>query len=223
MDIVTEAFKGLYPDRELNREVSIKYSRKFKPFNSNVKYSHSYICFHLSKDWKTVSREIQIGLIQSLLAKIFKGMPNTGYRDMYESFIKNLSKYSPVTKSDPILEQSFNRVNIKYFNGMMECPNLIWGTPSTRKLGSYYYHTNTITISTLFKTTSIELLDYIMYHELLHKKLKFYSKSGRSYHHTNEFKKAESLFENRNSLEKQLRLLAVKSRIKGIFFPKWLR
>ena len=27
-----------------------------------------------------------------MLVKIFKGKPNTGYRDLYESFIKNLSK-----------------------------------------------------------------------------------------------------------------------------------
>ena len=224
MNIVEEAFKDLYPDEELNREVKIKYSGRFKPFNANVQHSPTFLHFHLSREWKGVSREIQIGLIQSLLIKIFKGKPNTGYRDLYESFIKNLSKYSPVIQSDPILEDSFNRVNEKYFNGMIDKPNLEWGSATTTKLGSYEYQSNTINISTIFQKSSQELLDCIMHHEMLHKKLKFTSSStGRSLHHSTEFKKAEKQFENISAVEKELKALCRKSKIKGFFFQNWLR
>jgi len=222
MNIVQEAFQQLYPERELKQRTSVKYSGKFKPFNANVKHSPIFLEFHLSRDWKTVSREIRIGLIQSLLVKIFKGQPNTGYQDLYISFIKNLSKYSKVTESDPILTYSFRRVNERYFNGLMDRPNLVWGKNSTSKLGSYEYQTNTISVSTIFKQGSDELLDYIMYHELLHKKHKFYSKSGRSYHHTTAFKHEEKKFENLPIVEKELKNLCRKSKIKTIFFKKWI-
>lgn len=223
MNIVEQAFNELYPNETLYRKSSIRYSGKFKKFNANVRYTPNTIHFNLSKEWRSVSREIQIGLIQNFLVKIYKGKPNTGYRDMYESFIKNLSKYSPATESDPILEISFNRANEKYFNSNLEKPNLKWGAVSTSRLGSYEYHTNTITISSILRKASPDLLDYIMHHEMLHKKLKFYSKSGRSFHHTSEFKESEKKFENREKLEKELRALCAKSRIKGLLFGNWFR
>ena len=223
MNIVQEAFKELYPYKELNRSVSIKYSGKFKPYNANVKHSPFSLNFHLSREWKYVSREIQIGLIQSLLVKIYKGNPNTGYRDLYDSFVKNLSKYAKKTKTEPELEASFNRVNEKYFSGMLEKSNFEWGNASTAKLGSYEYQTDTIKVSTIFKTSNRELLDYIMYHEMLHKKHKFYTKSGRSYHHTSLFRQSEKQFENHSKIEKELKILCRKTKIKHILFPYWFK
>jgi len=221
MHIIRQAFQELYPDKELDKEVSIRYSGKFKPFNANVKISPYKLHFNLSREWRDVSREIKIGLIQSLLIRIYKGIPNTGYRDLYESFIKSLPKYAPKTESDPLLESSFNRINEKYFHGLIEQPNLIWGNHSFSKLGSYEYQTDTIKISSIFKQKEQELLDYVMYHEMLHKKHKFYTKSGRSYHHTANFKKDEKQFENQEIIEKKLKNLCRKTKIKRIFFPKW--
>jgi len=218
MEIIHQAFKELYPEKELNKDVSIKYSGKFRAFNANVKYSNTSLQFHLSKEWKTVSKEIKIGLLQNLMVRIFKGKPNTGYRDLYESFIKNLSNYAEVTESDPILEISFNRVNEKYFNGLIEKPNLVWGTESTTQLGSYTYQLNKITISSILKDTPEELLDYIMHHEMLHKKHKYKSKEGRSYHHTTVFKKDEAKFGDTERLEKELKRICTRRKIRRIFF-----
>jgi hypothetical protein len=222
MNIIKQAFQELYPGKELGKEVSIKYSGKFKPYNANVKHSPIKLQFNLSREWKNVSREVRIGLIQSLLVKIYKGKPNTGYRDLYESFIKNLSNYAPKTRSDPLLEASFNRINEKYFYGLIEQSNLVWGNNSTSKLGSYEYQTDTITISSIFKENP-ELIDYIMYHEVLHKKHKFYTKSGRSYHHTSKFKKAEKEFENHEQIEKKLKNLCTKTKTKHSFFSNWFK
>ena len=51
---------------------SLKYSAKFKPYRANIKLKINNIQFNLSRKWKTVSKEIQIGLIQELLLKILK-------------------------------------------------------------------------------------------------------------------------------------------------------
>ena len=94
-------------------------------------------------------------------------------------------------------------------------PNLQWGNESTSKLGSYEYGSDTITISTIFRNGEQELLDYVMYHEMLHKKFKFQNKNGRSLHHSREFKKMESMFPNRDIMEKEISLLARKHRFRA--------
>ena len=116
-----------------------------------------------------------------------------------------------------MLEESFKRINEKYFDGLIEKPNLIWGSQSTSKLGSYRYASDTITISTIFKNADIRLLDYIMYHETLHKKHKFESKNGRHYHHTTEFKQKEQEFENSKQLEREINLLAGRKKVRKVF------
>lgn len=222
MHIIKQAFKELYPDKTLLHEVSIKYSRKFKPYNANVKFSPTALQFNLSKAWKPVSREIRLGLIQNLLIKIFKQPASTSNIQLYCSFIKNLSRFAPKKPSDPVLTQSFSRVNNKYFSGMLDKSNLQWGSASSTKLGSYEYQTDTITISSILKSTP-QILDYIMYHEILHKKHQFHTKSGRSYYHTPLFKQAEKRFDNLPSIEKELKKLCRKAKIKQVFFSNWFK
>jgi hypothetical protein len=129
------------------------------------------------------------------------------------NFIKNIHIAIPKDKSDPILEESFKRVNERYFYGLIEQPNLSWGSDSIRKLGSYDYQSDEITISLMFKNTPLEILDYIMYHEMLHKKHKFHNKSGRNYHHTTRFKTDEKAFENSQQVEKEIAKICRKARI----------
>jgi hypothetical protein len=225
MNIIQEAFQKLYPDKTLNYSVSVKYSGKFKPYNANVQINKfaKHLEFKLSRTWKQVSREIRIGLIQSLLIKIFKENKKTISIDLYNFFIKNLHISIPKTKSDPVLLDSFNRVNENYFFNSLEQPNLEWGSASATKLGSYEYQTDTISISLLLKNTEQELLDYVMYHELLHKKHKFKASGTRSYHHTRQFKIDEKQFKNSKEIEQKLKKLCTKTKIKRAFFPNWFK
>ena len=210
--LIIEAFQQLYPEKELKYSVSLKYSRKFKPYNANVKLYRNNLMFNLSRDWKKISKEIQIGLIQELMAKILKDRKKTMNIELYNLFMKNVHLAVPKTKTDEVLEESFNRVNEIYFNGMLDKPNLRWGNNSTSKLGSYEYGSDAITISTIFKDERRELLDYIMYHEMLHKKFKFQNKNGRNLHHSSEFKKMEEKFENKDMIEMEISKLARKHR-----------
>jgi predicted metal-dependent hydrolase len=196
---------------------SIKYSGKFKPYRANVKLRADSIQFNLSRKWKTVSKEIQIGLIQELLLKILKKRlkplkTTTQNIELYNIFMKKIHIAAPKTHIDPVLEQSFERINEKYFYDLLEKTNLKWGIPSISKLGSYEYGTDTIMISRVLENTDTEILDYIMYHEMLHKKHKFTRKNNRSYHHTTEFRKKEREFENSKLIEKRLKNLLTRKR-----------
>lgn len=209
--LIEEAFQELYPNKELKYSISLKYSRKFNSYNANVKRYGNNLIFSLSRDWKKISREIQIGLVQELMSKILKDKKKTMSMELYGLFMKNVHLAVPKTKIDKILEASFDRVNEAYFNGMLDKPNLQWGNDSTSKLGSYEYGSDTITISTIFRNET-NLLDYVMHHEMLHKKFKFQSKNGRNLHHGSEFRKMEAKFEDRDLMERETTRLARKHR-----------
>ncbi len=135
--------------------------------------------------------------------------------DLYNTFIKKLASVTPKTNVDPYLLDSFNRVNEKYFNGFIEMPNLVWGSASTTKLGSYDFKTDTITISSILKNKD-ELIDYVMYHEMLHKKHKFKSNQGRHLFHSTKFKHDEKQFENAQQIEKQLKKLCFMQNVRKL-------
>jgi len=218
MNIIEEAFKNLYPNREFNYSCSLKYSGQFKPYNANIKFGYGKIDLKLSRDWKKINREIKIGLIQSLMKKLWKTKSTTMNIDFYNNFLKKIHLITPKVKSDPILEESFNRVNEKYFGGFIERPNLEWGRESFRKLGSYDLQGDVISVSAVFKKGDFKFLDYVMYHEMLHKKHKFVDKGGRTHFHTKIFRRDEKIFENSNILEKEINLFLRKVKRKKSWF-----
>jgi hypothetical protein len=215
LDLVEESFSRLFPGKDFVFSSKIKYSGKFKDFNANVRLRGSFLEFGFSRKWRGVSREIQVGLVQSLLLKILNSKKDSTNIDLYNSFVKCLHLSVPKTLSDPLLESSFNRVNDKYFFGLVEIPNLCWGSDSLRRLGSYDFQTDTVVVSTIFRGADMDLLDYVVYHELLHKKHKFSFRNGRNYHHTSTFRDAESKFENCADVERRIKLLASGRRIRG--------
>lgn len=217
MNLVETAFSRLWPGKEFDYDVSIEYSRRFTPYNANVKIRGRSITFNLSKEWDKVNEEIQIGLIQSLLVKIFKAKGTTTNIDLYNLFIKKLHISIPKTRIEPALKESFDRMNEKYFYGLVEIPNLEWGGSTTTKLGCYNYQTDTITISTIFQDADLGLLDYVMYHEMLHKKHKFRNVGNRSMHHTGKFKQQEMEFEGHDGAEEGIKRLIRRSKRKSIF------
>ena len=136
--------------------------------------------------------------------------------ELYAKYLRNLSEYSPVTQSDPALEASFIRLNERYFNGLLNQPNLTWGSASFRKLGHYEYTTDTICLSTLLQDEP-KLIDYVLYHEMLHKKHKFHNTAQRSMHHSVAFKRDEAQYENASSWEKKL-----NEHLRRKWHKKWL-
>jgi hypothetical protein len=209
MKLAEEAFSELFPEKDMPN-LALKYSGRFSAYNANVVKKGDALSFSLSRQWKNVDRTIQKGLIQHLLLKITrdhqrkKFIKNTINIDLYNSFIKNLHKSIPKTKTDPMLEQCFWKVNERFFFNTIEQPNLEWGGFSKRTLGSYNYQTDTITISKFFQNAPEGLLEYVMYHEMLHKKVKFKSTATKSYHHTSKFKEKEKEFPDAKKMEKAI-------------------
>lgn len=97
------------------------------------------------------------------------------------------------------LAESFQRVNHTYFSGKLDRPNLVWNTRLThRKFGHYQWDTDTVMLSRSLDHPEIPdlVVDYVMYHELLHKKLGAKQAKHNRIAHTGEFRQAESQFKN---------------------------
>ena len=209
MKLAEQAFNELFPEKNSGEyQFEIKYTGRFKPYNANVRYRRNSLQFNLSKKWRTISKEIQIGLIQGLMLRVFTGKNNTINMDLYNNFMRSLHISVQKTNTDPTLEKSFDIINEKYFFGLLEKPNLVWHN-SIRRLGSYEYGSDTISISKVLLEDS-DLMDYVMYHEMLHKKFKFNSSNGRTCHHTREFKEMERKFENSMEMEQRIRRIGRK-------------
>src|SRR3989338_240918 len=213
MTFAQKAFNELYPDAEA--EIGVDYSGRLKSYGSRVSYNFSKTKFNftLNKKWKHVDEDIRIGLVQALFLKVFKDKRTTFNADLYNNFVRHLHIAIPKNKIDPLLKESFGRINEKYFSGLIEMPNLVFGQDSVRTLGHYNYKTDTITISNIFKKKT-ELADFIMFHEILHKKHKFKSGLNNRYH-TSKFRKEEKQFENNEYYEKELEKFLRGKRVKS--------
>ena len=194
-------------------DVLLVYSGKFKSFNANVKYSKTKLIFSLSSNWLEFSDDLKIGIIQSLCVKVFKLKIKTFEMDLYEKFLSNLKNYSKVDMCDEVLLASFNRVNEEYFEGFMERPNIVWGDKAYTKLGHFEHQSNTVLISSIFKK-NLHLLDFIMFHELLHKKHGLKKSGSRYIHHSKEFRLDEKRFKDK-SIESKLKKFVRVERFKG--------
>lgn len=215
MSIAKVAYMGLF-GREPEREMKLRYSRRFRGYNANVRYNERMMEFGLSRHWKGISQDIQIGLLQTLILKATGRRAKTVNTELYNIFLKKVHQASPKERIDGALFELFCELNREYFGSLLETPNLVWGRNSLRKLGSYDYGTDTVTLSSVLKPRP-DLTKYVLYHELLHKKHK-YSADGRgSLHHSPGFRHDERQYRGHDRLEKELAAYLRKK--KG---PGWL-
>jgi len=109
------------------------------------------------------------------------------------------------------LRTSFDRANGRYFGGDLARPRLTWSHTFTgRKFGHYDPIRDTVMISSTLDHTDVPefVVDFVMYHELLHKKLGVGWRNGRQAVHTPEFKAEERRFEQYTAAETILTALA---------------
>jgi len=212
MDLLAErAWRELYGS-EPDRDLAIAYSAKFKGYNARITATRTRIVFSLSRKFDETGDEIRLGVMQHLLNKLRKTKIDTLEIQLYLKFLKNMTAYAETTRSDPLLNERFDKINAEYFDGFMMTPNLAWGQRSLRKLGHYEYGTDTIILSTVLQE-DLEMLDYVLYHEMLHKKHKFTARAGgftRS--HTKQFRTDEKKFVLADGTDPEKRLNALLRR-----------
>ena len=121
MSLIKQSFEQLFPEKEFQFTPIIKYSKAFNSYNANIRlskigFSKHILELRISNQWKNIDDEIKIGLIQSLLLKLFKEKKTTINIDIYNNFIKNVHIAIPKKDSDPHLLQRFNIINKSLFS-----------------------------------------------------------------------------------------------------------
>lgn len=207
MDIIEQSFNRLYPNKSFTYISKLEYNLRLSDFNANIKLYKNILSINLNLQWKDIDDEIKIGLIQTLLIKILKQKAHTPNIDLYNNFIRNIPILTEKNNINPYLEQSFYRTNQQFFQNQIEKPNLTWGQASFHKLAHYNFHNDTITISTIFQTAKPEILDFLMYHELLHKHHKYNNHNGRNAFHTSQFRHDENLYPHKPQIEQEINTL----------------
>ncbi len=95
------------------------------------------------------------------------------------------------------LEEVFEKINLAYFNGLMARPIISWSQGVSRTiLGHFDPSHNAIIISRLLDSTSVPkyVLEYVVFHEMLHLRFPVEHKGSRRRVHTREFREAEREF-----------------------------
>jgi len=109
------------------------------------------------------------------------------------------------------LEASFARVNATHFAGQMAKPKLVWNRTLTgRKFGHFRRSADTVMLSVSLDTPEIPefVIDFVMYHELLHKKHGVEILNGRRVAHSGAYQADERRFAKFHEAERVLKELA---------------
>lgn len=114
------------------------------------------------------------------------------------------------------LDESFARVNAAYFHGQFSKPLLVWNrTLTASKFGHYQPSRDTVMLSISLDDARVPayVVDFVMYHELLHKKHGVMIVNGRRLSHSPRFREDERRFVQYTQAENQLKELALRNRL----------
>lgn len=112
------------------------------------------------------------------------------------------------------LEAAFDRVNREYFGSAMSRPTIQWArAASRRKFGSFDPIGDRVTINAMLDRPNIPsfVVDFVLYHELLHRKHGVEWRQGRAHVHTGSFRKDERRFARRQEAQAIIDLLVCSS------------
>ena len=108
------------------------------------------------------------------------------------------------------LEEIFDDLNRRFFHGLMGRPQLTWSRDHARnRLGHYDPAHNAIVISRVFDHPQVPryVVEYILYHEMLHLKHPVKLRGSRRCVHSREFVEEEKLFPELAHAKKFLRII----------------
>ncbi len=194
----------------------INLSLKYMPYLFRVQVKRHEIDFAIHENFSLAPQEIKIALLQAALNADKRSLGLVRIYSAGQNF-QGLDKIITAGDGRPAnssqgssfnLTDVFQRVNQQYFHNSMEPPQLTWSQKRThRKLGSYAADTDTVTISRTFDHASTPeyVIDFIMYHELLHKWLGV--NKARSHNHNKRFKVLEKQFRQYTQAENYIRRL----------------
>ena len=206
---------------------------KYKRFGIEFTFYHTSALFQIQgkasqiqitaqESLTTAPDTVLIALLETALGKPSQSskqqIRDHTFSPAYQSTRENL-EYLGVPKgsfakgSVHDLTESFKRVNLAYFNEQIPEPHLVWNKQFTvRKFGHYQWDTDTVMVSRTLDQRRVPkfVVDYVMYHELLHKKLGARLVNSRRMVHTSSFRVQEAKYAKLDEAQRYLNKISRK-------------
>ena len=134
------------------------------------------------------------------------------HRDIYFSRTRSLFFGRGQTRD---LKEVFDYVNSYYFSSRIPDPTLAWSDESPRtRLGYYFAPLNLLVANKALDSTNVPryVLEFVVYHELLHHIDRGGTNYSRRIHHTKSFRQTEALFSHFDDAERWLRKLVKEAK-----------
>lgn len=219
--IYTRVFRNLKP-RSAVPTVTIHF-RKYANITSRIRLENNNLTVDISDLLESAPAPIQEALAHILVAKLFRRIPDASVVARYQRYL-NRTEIRRVVHSakrergrklirEPKgktydLQRVFEELNFKYFDGLMAQPQLGWSVrPSRTTLGHYDPSHHAIVLSCVMDAQHCPeiLVNFVMFHEMLHLRYPTEHQGARRCVHTQQFKKAERQFEDFSEAKKALR------------------
>jgi hypothetical protein len=209
-EIFTRVFRELKP-RTPVPSVRLKFCQ-FANANSSVRWDKSRLEFRITDVLEGAPSAILESLAHILMGKLLRRPAPRAYAERYRRYLNRKEmrrslqlvkqtrgrKFVSGPRGDTYdLQEIFDELNRAYFHGLMAQPLLGWSRrPSRVMLGHYDPSHNAIILSRLLDQPSVPRLvvEYILFHEMLHLRFPVEHRGARRCVHTREFKDAEKEF-----------------------------
>lgn len=199
---------------------------KFRPSanaRSSVRLESGLLRVRMADVMEQAPAPVLESLAYLLLSKLFRLRPAASHRRRYRMWLQrqDVGKRLHTARrergykaaSGPAgehfsLEAVFEDLNRKFFGGMLARPNLGWSRHCSRtRLGHYDPAHHMIVISRVFDRADMprDLIEYVMYHEMLHLLHPPEHHAGRRVIHTRAFREAEKQFPEIRGVKAKLR------------------
>lgn len=177
----------------------------FRTLKHTVEWTPVSIKVKISKQLSSAPQHILQNLALILLAKVFKFRIDAQIKNIYRSYIKELPVKRTNISSKPLMSYKsqgevynlkviFCQLNQRYFDNQVKLPRIGWSkNHSYSRLGFYDPRRNLLVISRIFDSNKVPriIIDYLMYHEMLHIVFPTKETNGRRNVHSKEFRSHE--------------------------------
>lgn len=209
-EIYRRVFHALRPRTPIP-ELRIEFCR-FANADSFIRLEHGKLHVRISDLLEGAPAPVTEALAYILLGKLYRKDVPRSYSHRYRLYLnrRDVRRQAHLVRqirgrkfiSGPQgehwnLEEIFERLNIRFFDGLLGRPQLGWSRKSSRSmLGHFDPSHNAIIISRIFDRADLPpvALDYVMFHEMLHLRYPVEHSGSRRCVHTPEFRAAEKKF-----------------------------
>lgn len=200
----------------------VRLTAEFYPSKSmrhTIHFQRGTIQIKISQAMQNAPEIILETLCTILFLKLFKLKVDRRLYKAYREYLETNAHLLPQTQHRPPnprytpqgayfnLNEFFDRINRTYFNDQLPRPVLGWSLRKAyRRLGFYNKEKNLLVISRIFDSakTPPEVIEYLMYHEMLHIAIPTVHNNGRRTVHGRSFRERERQFPKYEFVQKWL-------------------